>query len=189
MIVSISGKPGSGKSTIAERLAKALGVPRYYIGGLRRKMAADRGLTLEQLNALGERDDWTDRDVDEYQRELGRQELSFVIEGRTSFHFIPHSFKVFLDVEAVEGARRIFATFERGERPPEAANVRTLEDCEAMLARRIASDVKRYQQHYGIEDIYDRRHYDFVLDTTGLPPDQVFERVLDAVRLQQKQSQ
>lgn len=182
MIITISGKPGSGKSTIAERLARALGVPRYYIGGLRRKMAADRGLTLEALNALGEKQDWTDREVDEYQRTLGQTEHNFVIEGRTSFHFIPHSLKLFFDVAPEVGAQRVFNDFKSGRRTPESSGNATLDDVRAMLNRRIASDVLRYQQYYGIENIYDPKHYDAVIDTTNLTPDQMFDRVMDVLQ-------
>lgn len=186
MIITISGKPGSGKSTVAERLASALGVPRYYIGGLRRKMAADRGLTLEALNALGEQEDWTDREVDEYQRKLGETETDFVIEGRTSFYFIPHSLKLFLDVSPEVGAERIWRDVQRGRRPAEAQGAETLDAIRETLNRRIASDVKRYAQYYGIENIYDPKHYDAVIDTTNLSPDAMFAVVLEQVRAHQQ---
>ncbi|NUM42573.1 MAG: AAA family ATPase, partial [Leptospiraceae bacterium] len=102
MIISISGAHGSGKSTVAQMLAKKLFWPRYYIGGLRREAAKKRGLTLAEYNALGETDPTTDTEVDEYQRQLGLSSDNFIIEGRTSWYFIPHSFKVYLDVSEAE---------------------------------------------------------------------------------------
>ena len=56
MIISISGTAGSGKSSLAKKLAVALSWPRYYMGGLRRQKAATLGLTLAQYNILGEND-------------------------------------------------------------------------------------------------------------------------------------
>ncbi len=182
MIITITGKPGSGKTTIAKRLAAVLGVPQYYIGGLRRKMAEDRGLTLEEFNRLGEREEWTDRDVDEYQRKLGLAGKDFVIQGRTSWHFIPHSIKIFLDVTAEEGARRIFESIRKGERVPEASGATSLESAASMLQRRVASDVRRYQKYYGIENIYDTKPFDLVIDTTHKTPDEVFEEVLGYIK-------
>lgn len=182
MIVTINGKPGSGKTTIANRLAEALGVPQYYIGGMRRKMAEDRGMTLEEFNRLGEREAWTDRDVDEYQRKLGETEKDFVIQGRTSWYFIPHSVKIFLDVSVEEGTRRVFSSIQKGERVPEAAGATSLEDVAPMLERRVASDVRRYQKYYGIENIYDTKPYDLVVNTTDKTPDEVFQQVLKFVR-------
>ncbi len=93
LIISISGKAGSGKSTVSRLLAKNLGFRHYSMGDLRRKMAAGRGMTLAELNSLGEKEGFTDREVDEYQKKLGIKETNFVIDGRTSFHFIPHSVK------------------------------------------------------------------------------------------------
>ena len=98
MIISLSGAPGSGKSTVAQMLADKLSWPRYYMGGLRREAAKKRGLSLAEYNKLGETDIKTDKEVDEYQRELGEKEDNFVIEGRTSWYFIPHSLKIYLDV-------------------------------------------------------------------------------------------
>lgn len=168
MIISIGGKPGSGKSTLAKMLAKKLGYRRYYIGGLRRKMAEDRGMTLQELNSLGEKESWTDREVDEYQRKLGETEDHFIIEGRTSFFIIPHSLKIFIDVDERIGAERVFRDLQL---PHNARNEDTkLDSVDAVLAshrKRMASDRKRYTAYYGI-DVYDPRHYDFVLDTSPL---------------------
>src|SRR5689334_16245543 len=96
MIISITGAPGTGKTSVGKLLAKRLGYNFYSVGDLRGKMAMERGLTIDELNKLGEKDASTDTMADDYQRELGRKEDNFIIEGRLSWHFIPHSFKVFL---------------------------------------------------------------------------------------------
>ena len=77
MIISISGTPGAGKSTVAPMLADKLGYKRYYMGGLRREAARKRGLTIEEYNKLGETDPSTDLEVDRYQEELGKKENNF----------------------------------------------------------------------------------------------------------------
>lgn len=183
MIISFSGAPGSGKSTIAQRLADKLGYARYYMGGLRREAARRRGLTLAEYNQLGETDPATDREVDEYQAELGRQEKDFVIEGRTSWYFIPHSVKIYLDVSPEEGARRVFLSLQ-GKAKEERNEDDQLDSQEAVresMESRVASDRVRYRKYYGIDDVYDHSHYDLYLDTTGLDQDQVFARVWDFV--------
>ena len=108
MIITISGMPGSGKSTIAKILAQKLGYKHYSIGDLRGKMALDRHLTIDELNELGKREGWTDREPDEYQKKLGHEEDNFVIDSRLGFYFIPHSFKLFLTVDPEVAAERIF---------------------------------------------------------------------------------
>ena len=182
MIISISGRPGSGKSTAGEFLAQALGYRRYYMGGLRREMAKERGISLAELNRLGETDIFTDRDVDEYQRKLGETEDNFVIEGRTSFYFIPKSYKIFLDCLITEGARRIWRQIEtEGNKRNEDDRVKSVADMEASLRERFASDQKRYKKYYGI-DVYDLSHYDLVIDTTHLNQDEVNQCLLEEIK-------
>jgi len=180
MIISLSGAHGSGKSTIAQMLADKLGWPRYYIGGLRREAAKKRGLTLAEYNALGEKDEATDREVDEYQKELGRASDNFVIEGRTSWYFIPQSLKIYLDVSQEEGYKRIFGHLQQKNDRNEDKNLLSPEDVKKSSEARMESDRRRYQKYYGI-DVHDLSHYDFYLDTTKLTPAEVFQIVYDRV--------
>lgn len=177
MIITISGKPGSGKSTLAKMLAEKLGYKRYYMGGMRREMARQRGITLQQLNTLGETEAWTDKEVDEFQKHLGETEDNFVVEGRTSFLFIPRSLKVFIDVEPAVGAERVFHDLQKN--PSERNEDSGLTSVAAVLeshVRRIASDTKRYENYYHT-NIYDLSHYDYVLDTTHLNIRQCFDEL------------
>ena len=151
------------------------------MGGLRREAAKKRGLSLAEYNALGEKDINTDKEVDEYQRELGEKEDNFVIEGRTSWYFIPQSLKIYLDVKPEEGAKRIFGSLQHKNNRNEDANLTTWQDVLASASKRITSDKRRYRQYYGIE-VYDKKNYDFCLDTTNLTPDQVFSGVFKWVQ-------
>jgi len=183
MIITISGAPGSGKTSVGKIIAERLGVPFYSVGELRGKMAIERGITLDELNRIGEEDPTTDTSVDDYQRELGTKKKDFVIEGRLSWHFIPESFKVYLDCDPHEAARRVFearrqASEGRGDEPTYAS----VEDAERVLADRVASDIRRYRTHYGI-DYRDPAHYDLVLDTTHVPGHEaVADKVIAAIK-------
>ncbi|MGE5425494.1 MAG: cytidylate kinase family protein [Bacillota bacterium] len=181
MIISISGAQGSGKSSFAERLSRELGWPRYYIGGLRREAAARRGMTLEDYNRLGETDPVTDREVDEYQRELGKDGDNFIIEGRTSYFLIPHSLKIYLDVDLDEGAKRIFAHLKQNNSRNEADGLNSEEAVKDSLIRRTASDRLRYEKYYGL-DVHDRSNFDYVLDTTNISQEEVFQQVYAFIR-------
>ena len=181
MIISISGMPGSGKSTVARIVAEKLKMKRYYMGGMRREIAREKGLTLNELNRIGEKEEWTDKEVDDYQKRLGETEDNFVIEGRTSFFLIPKSIKVFLDVKLRTGAERIFNEMKDGSERNEG-DFKNPGEVEKSLKERMKSDRKRYKKYYNV-DIMKKSNYDLVIDTTKLTPEQVAKKIMDfAVR-------
>lgn len=175
MIISISGTQGSGKSTIARKLSKKLDWPRYYMGGLRREAAFKRGLTLAEYNKLGENDPTSDLEVDNYQTELGRKENNFIIEGRTSWYFIPHSLKLYIDVDKEIGAARIFSSLQTKNNRNEDKNLNSVEDVLKSNIERQKSDNKRYKKYFNI-DVYDQKNYDFYINTSNLSIEEVFEK-------------
>ncbi len=180
MIISISGKPGSGKSTVAKKLAEKLGYKRYYMGGLRRETAKKRGMTLEEYNKLGEKDFSTDKEVDDFMKELGKSEDNFVIEGRTAFHFIPHSFKIFLDVDKKVGSERIFQHLQLDDKRNEANELNSVKDVLRANKERMRSDKKRYKKYYQL-DVFDKKHYDLYLDSTNMSQEEEFKQVWEAL--------
>lgn len=65
-----------------------------------RNLAKERNMSITELNQYSETDGGEiDRILDERQQTLGENEDNFIIDGRLAFHFIPHSCKVFLDVD------------------------------------------------------------------------------------------
>ncbi len=181
MIITISGVPGSGKTSAGKIVAERLGMRFYSIGGLRARMAEERGITIDELNAIGEKDHTTDTDVDAYQKRLGETEDHVMIEGRLSWHFIPRSFKIFLDCDPDEAARRIYLAKQSGERSDEG-DYMSAEDARRKLDERMASDTRRYRAIYDV-DYQDPSHYDLVIDTTGLDgPEATAEAILAGLK-------
>ncbi len=177
MIITISGTPGSGKGTVGRMLAKKLHYRYYSIGNIRRAMARERGMTLQQFNVYGERHGFTDTRVDNWQAKLGRTQDNFVVEGRTGFHFIPHSVKVLFIADLHVAAKRIFKDRAHARQFEASTEYRTPRELEHGLRNRIASDTRRYRKYYGI-NIFLKRHYDLVIDTTNITPKQTSEKIL-----------
>ena len=173
MIISISGTPGSGKNTVAEILVKKLKFKHYSMGDLRGKMAIEKGMTISELNKLGEKEAFTDKEIDEYQKTLGKKEDNFVIDGRLSFYFIPQSIKIYLDVDPREGARRIFMAPPRKDEQ----KYHSIEEVIKSNKERVESDKKRYKKYYNI-DSYDKKNYDLVIDTTKPRPKEIADIIL-----------
>jgi predicted cytidylate kinase len=164
MIISISGYPGSGKSSVAKALADKMGYRFYSMGDMRGKMAMDKGMTLDELNALGEKDFCTDEEIDAYQKKLAEKEDNFIIDGRLSFYFIPRSRKVYLDVEEHKAAERLMKSHKLNDRPDEAP-IKSIEEAIDRIHERVESDRKRYRKYYSV-DCYDKKNYEVVIDTT-----------------------
>ncbi len=181
MIITLSGLPGAGKSTLKNHLAEQLGLKKYSMGDLRGKMAQDRGMTIDEFNKLGETEAFTDKEADEYQKKLGETEDNFVIDGRLSWYFIPQSFKVFLAVDNKAAAERIFADRKANTTRDDEPDYESVEQVEKAITDRLKSDQARYQKWYGI-DFLNQANYDLVIDTTSIPASETLGKVLDAVQ-------
>ncbi len=181
MIISISGNAGSGKTTVAEILAKKLKMKSYYIGGLRRDIARKKGMTLEEYNRLGEKDPSTDKEIDDYQTELGKEKDNFIIQGRTSFMFIPHSLKVYIYVDPKVGAARIWKDLQKNADKRNEGKLSSLKDVEKSVDERMRSDKARYKKYYNI-DAYDKKNYDLVIDSSNISAEETAKIVVDYVK-------
>lgn len=177
MIITINGTPGSGKSTIADYLAKKLKLKRYSMGDFRRNLAIEMNMTIGELNKLGENEYWTDRKADEYQAKLAKKENNFVIDGRLSWYFIPKSIKLFVKSDIEKASERIFKAKRKSEK-----SYKNSKEVLNELKNRIKSDVRRYRKYYGINNVYDISNYDIIIDTSCLTVDEMNIEALKAVK-------
>jgi predicted cytidylate kinase len=183
MIITIQGTAGSGKGTVAKKIAKQLRYDYYSVGDHRRTKAAELGMTIEQYNKLGETDPSTDLEADEWQKQLGLTKNNFVIDCRTGFVFIPKSLKVYLTVDADVAAKRIYAdqTSHNSNRINET-HAHSLAEQKKLTHTRDDSDKMRYKKWYGLEDIADPKHYDIYLNTSSMKVNEVVDTILTYAR-------
>ena len=176
MRITISGKAGSGKSTVAKLLSQKLKLKHYSIGDLMRVMAKEKGMSLLELNKLAEKDKSIDFELDSKLKELGRTKDNFVVDGRLTAFFIPNAeVKVFLDADDKVRAQRILKDKRQQEKS------KSLNDAMSKIKKREESEKKRYRKYYGI-DYTNEKLYNFIIDTTKLKPWQVVERIIKFVK-------
>ena len=180
MIVTISGKAGSGKSTVAKILSENLKLKHYSIGDLMRAMASEKKMSLIELNKLAEKDKSIDFELDEKLKELGKTKDNFVVDGRLTAFFIPNAqVRVFLDTDDKVRAERIL----KDKRAHEES--RDIFEMIKKIKDREESEKKRYQKYYGVNYL-DKKLYNLFIDTTKMNPNDVVEKITDFVNQDKK---
>lgn len=179
-IITIAGRPGSGKSTTAKTVAAQLGYQHFSSGDLFRALGKERGIDVMQANLTAEENAELDHLVDERLRQMGVSEGQLVIDSRMAWHWMPASFKVFLDLDLEIAAKRIIGTMDEArlihEHIPEDAA-----EYAAILQKRLDSESRRYKKLYDANP-FDTSNYDLVIDTAKHDLAQVVEQVISNFR-------
>jgi CMP/dCMP kinase len=175
MIITINGRPGSGKSAVTSGLAKELRFSQIDMGKIRRRAIHQSGKTLLEFNQWAlTHPDAGDKVFDRLLVREVRQKRNVVVSSRTAFHFFPHAFNVYLDVSPLESAKRIFKS--RAGRHDEKTGTLTLQSTRRFVAQRVREERIRYRKLYGV-DIFDKKNYTYALDTTKIPIPKVIQLV------------
>ena len=169
MIITISGAPGTGTTTLARSLAAELGIRWVNSGELFRKIASEKNVSVKDLNRLAERGPEIDYLIDDAQKSLAKTGPG-IFEGRLSGHLLNADLKVVLKTDLKVRAGRI-ANRES----------KLLEDSLAETRVREESEARRYMKYYNV-DIADLAIYDLVVDTGKFDERGTLNIVLAAVR-------
>jgi CMP/dCMP kinase len=180
-IITIAGMLGAGKSSTARLVAEELGYQHFSSGDLMRAIGKERGIDdICQVNIAGEKDPTFDHMVDERLRQIGQTESDIVIDSRMAWHWMPYSFKVYLDIPLEVAVPRILAGISPERRDTEHIPD-SPEEYKELLQQRINSENRRYKSLYNVTGA-DLTQYDLVLNTTDMPIEDVVKSVIAAYR-------
>ncbi len=157
MIITLSGTIGSGKTTIANEISRQNFV-HISAGGIMRKMAKERNLSLLDFSAYAEKNFEIDKEIDDLQKLLVEEEVkrgnNCVVEGRISWFVMKSDIKIFLDADIDVRAKRV----TKREKC-------SYDDASSGIKNRELSEYKRFKEIYNI-DINDLRNYDLCINTS-----------------------
>ncbi len=176
-IITISGKPGSGKSSTADRVAELLGYSRYSTGDIVRNLIKKKRMTLAEFNEQAETNPALDHELDEELRNL-RNDNDIVIDSRLGFYWIPESFKVYLELDTEVAIARIYKDTNLNTLRDAGENSVSMGDIIDKVNERLQSERKRFKKLYNVNP-YTSANFDLIIDTSRHSPQTVALTVFD----------
>jgi cytidylate kinase len=170
IVITLSGVPGTGTTTIAKLLAKELDLKMVYIGEIFRSLAKEYGMTLEKFSTFAQDNPKIDNELDQKQIEYARKG-NLILEGRLSGCMLEKnkidSFKILLTADLDTRIKRVMGREDK-EYDLVKSEIEFREECER----------NRYLVLYNM-DYLDESHYDLVIDTSKLKPEEIVERIIN----------
>jgi len=168
--ITISGNPGSGKSTVAKLLEKKLGLRYVYSGMIFRELAKKYKMSLEEFGKYCEENSEIDKELDTRQLEI-LQNGDVILEGRLAgwlaYRDNMPAFKVAVVADLETRAKRIVQR-EKG----------SIEKRKKEILEREKSEVLRYKKYYNI-DLEDISIYDIVIDSGDKTSEEIVDIILE----------
>jgi cytidylate kinase len=162
MHITITGKLGSGKSTICHHLAEHYNFEIFSTGDLHRNLAKKMGLNTIELNRLMSADRRYDKMIDDEVVRISKERPNdlLIFDSRLAWHFVGESFKLFTTIDPVVAAKRVF-TSNRG------IEEKYSDELDTITKLKIRADLEqmRFKDIYNV-DYLDYNNYNLILDTT-----------------------
>jgi len=176
MIITVSGLPGTGTTTVSKILRERTDMEFISSGVIFRDLATELGLSLEEFGKLAENDISYDHQIDDRQKELSKTKDNLIMEGRLAGHMsleAPPSKKILrvllkapldIRVRRIMQRENLTSSFKF-----ELDKTKTREESERV----------RYASYYGI-DIGDLSVYDLIIDSAKFDPETITDMILRA---------
>jgi len=168
--ITISGPPGSGKTTVARILSEKLGIKVISAGSVFRQLAMEKRMNLEEFSKFAEENPEIDIMIDKMQKEMAEKEKDAIIEGRLSGWMVKNAdLRVYIFAEAEVRYHRIARR--------EGKDINEVRQ-ETKLREEV--ERRRYQKFYGI-NVDDWSIYDLIVNSTRIQAEKIAEIIAKAV--------
>ena len=172
MIITITGKPCSGKGTVSKIFCKKYNFDYVCTGDIFRSLAKNYGYDNILDFQKDERVKDVDHKVDTQIENLGKQKLheNIVIDSRLAWNFIPKSFKVFIDVDWDIAGKRLIEANRTSEK------VQNSETATDILKDRWQVENNRYLELYNTNNL-NLNNYNYIISSNTLTPEEIADKI------------
>ncbi|MFW9868240.1 MAG: (d)CMP kinase [Candidatus Thorarchaeota archaeon] len=169
-VITVGGLHGTGKSSVADAIAKKFNLRRMSAGVIFRQMAKERNLTLEEFSRVAAGNEDIDRLIDDKLREEA-EKGNAVIDGQLAAWMAGENadLNILLTASVETRIRRIS---ERDGTEFAYARRETI--------TREGSEKARYLEYYGV-DVSDHSIYDLIINTDKYELEEVISIVFTAI--------
>lgn len=175
MHISMAGKLGSGKSTIAKLLNERHGFEIYSTGKIQRELARSFGVSTLEMNQMMSKDTKYDHMIDDEVTRISIERAAdkLLFDSRMAWHFAKNTFKVFFTIDPQIAALRVMNN-PRGAEETYA----DVDDAREKLILRGLVENTRFKEIYGTDNLA-YSNYDLIIDTSNATPDEICKIVND----------
>ena len=183
--ITVSGRIGSGQTTLATKLAEKLGWKLLEGGELFRKFHEETMHDQNELDVKSRPDDF-DIAYEERIKKILREEDHNIIQSHLAG----------FDAQGIEGVFKILVTCE-DEQGNDKTDIRidrlvnrrkvSIEDAKEQVIIREAGNMAKWRRMYGNNDenwvYWDKNYYDLVINTYSSNQDQTLQQALQALKI------
>ena len=174
MIITITGKPCSGKGTVSKLFCDKHNFEYLCTGDMFRKISLEQS---KDITSIQETEDVKniDKQVDTYIENLGKARLTdnIVIDSRLAWHFIPKSFKVFIDVDWQTAGERLVQANRESEQ------YSNKDEAIKALKHRWQIENDRYMELYSVNNL-NPEQYDLYINSENKTPEEICDIIYKA---------
>ncbi len=179
--ITVSGRIGSGATTLAEHLARTLGWEMFNGGGLFRKLSAEMGLDINNSNS---RPDHFDLEYEERVKKMLREGRHHVIQSHLAGYDaqgIDGVFKILVVCEDAEGNDKMDIRIDRLVN----RDKKSVEDAKEEVIRREREHTEKFRRLYAKGDpnwfYWNKDYYDLIVNTYSHNQEESLKVVLQAL--------
>ncbi len=179
MHITMAGKLGSGKSTIAKLLCERHGFEIYSTGKIQRELAKSFGVSTLEMNQMMSKDTKYDHMIDDKVTRISLERASdkLLFDSRMAWHFAKNTFKVFFTIDPQIAALRVM----NNPRGAEETYIDVDDAREKLILRGLVENA-RFKEIYGTDNL-SYSNYDLIVDTSYATPDQISKLIYDEYEL------